>query len=464
MDLNIGSLGAKRDVLLSYIDKLKEKNIYIIAICVQEVWSYNKTLEIPGYVFYHNTRPSTQGGGVGIFVCDNFKSKKLIDCMYVGTLELIAVSMVTPSNKKLNIVNCYHVPDSSAKTGMYEHFENFKLNFLQQIKLINTNINTILLGDFNICIKNHRYKDDFLELMYSSGFFLANTLATRISNSNADSFSFIDNIFVNSVTLFKNIYTSVDTISDHNNIYISINTDFFGKIVDKGPKRVKYRDFGDKNIEKFRIKISQVNWDEVMNENDVIKSFDNFYSIFLGKFNEHFKEKYKNFSVRKTPLNPWFTPKLRRKRNIIENLKLHARINPLIKPSVNRAKNKYFKEVEKVKRDYYAKKIEECEGDSKKVWKTLNGVWNPGKKAENKVEALRNDKGEIVTDCEELAGIFNHYYNNFTNDLNESMPIPPTGSFEEFLGEPATTTFTLGGGQPRPGSKGTVQHSTKKKR
>ena len=75
MDLNIGSLGAKRDSLLTYIDKLKEKNIYVIAISIQEVWSYNKTLEIPGYVFYHNTRPSTQGEGLGFLFVITLKAK-----------------------------------------------------------------------------------------------------------------------------------------------------------------------------------------------------------------------------------------------------------------------------------------------------------------------------------------------------------------------------------------------------
>ena len=60
MNLNINSLGAKRDLLLAYLDKLKEKNIYVLAICIQEVWTYNKSLEIPGYNFHHNTRHSAK--------------------------------------------------------------------------------------------------------------------------------------------------------------------------------------------------------------------------------------------------------------------------------------------------------------------------------------------------------------------------------------------------------------------
>ena len=67
----------------------------MVTICIQEVWAYNKTLEIPGFNFFSNTRSSSKGGGVGIFVCQNLKSNKLINCMHVGTLELLAVSITS---------------------------------------------------------------------------------------------------------------------------------------------------------------------------------------------------------------------------------------------------------------------------------------------------------------------------------------------------------------------------------
>ena len=447
MNLNINSLGAKRDLLLAYLDKLKDKNIYVLAICIQEVWTYNKTLEIPGYTFHHNTRHSVKGGGVGIFVCQSLSSKKIIDFMSIGTLELVAISITTPSNKKLNIINCYHTPDGSTKVSTLEHFENFKHHFLQQIKLINTKICSLIVGDFNTCIKNHRYRDEFLDLMYTSGFFLCNTLASRITSF--DSFSFIDNIFCNHVSLIKQISTSIDKISDHNTIYITLNTEFFGKISEKGPARVKYRDFGEKNLEKFRVKIERIDWNEVLLEEDVGRAFDKFYYIFLNTFNDHFKEKYKNINIRNTSLNPWFSAKMRRKRNILENLKLHARRNPLLKPSVNRAKNRYNKEIEKAKKEYYVNKLDSCEGNSKKIWQCLNSVWSPGGgKGDNKIEALRDEDGVVVSDLEGMASIFNRYYNTFTNKLSESMPNPPTGDFKDFLGQPANSTFYLGGVTP----------------
>ena len=162
--------------------------------------------------------------------------------------------------------------------------------------------------------------------MYASGFFVANTLATRITSF--ESYSFIDNIFCNHVSLIKQISTSIDKISDHNNLYITLNTDFFGKITDKGPARVKYRDFGEKNLEKFRIKIERIDWNEVLAEEDVGRAFDKFYSKFLNTFNDHFKEKFKNLNIRNTSLNPWFSAKMRRKRNILENLKLPHYLNP----------------------------------------------------------------------------------------------------------------------------------------
>ena len=140
---------------------------------------------------------------------------------------------------------------------------------------------------------------------------------------------------------------------------------------------------------------------------------------------------------------------MRRKRNILENLKLHARRNPLLKPSVNRAKNRYNKEIEKAKKEYYVNKLDSCEGNSKKIWQCLNSVWSPGGgKGDNKIEALRDEDGVVVSDLEGMAGIFNRYYNTFTNKLSESMPNPPTGDFKDFLGQPANSTFYLGGVTP----------------
>ena len=44
---------------------------------------------------------------------------------------------------------------------------------------------------------------------------------------------------------------------------------FFGKIIEKGPNKIKYRDFSEKNMENFRIKVGRIDWKEILDEDEV---------------------------------------------------------------------------------------------------------------------------------------------------------------------------------------------------
>ena len=105
-------------------------------------------------------------------------------------------------------------------------------------------------------------------------------------------------------------------------------------------------------------------------------------------------------SIRHTPLNEWFTDRLKKLRNKFERLKLETRKDPSARPRLNRFRNKYFREIAKEKKKFFANKISDCDGDSKKVWNVLNRMWHPGKNKNSNIEALKNKNGDLVTDSE----------------------------------------------------------------
>ena len=443
LDLNICSLGAKYDRFLAYLDLLREKNFYIVGITIQELWKYSQMLEIPGFNFFHSTRKNTIGGGAGIFICNKLKSNLINKCMISGTLESVSATFITPTGKKIQILSGYHVPDTSSRVSQFEHFDRFSSEMIDQIKKLNSRVPTILCGDFNICLRSHRYKNDFIDLIYASGFYIANTLQSRLTRDGNP--SFIDNILTNNTKIISKISTTCDKISDHCNIIIQLNKDFFGEISNGGPEVITFKDFSPNNCEKFREKIEGTSWDHVLNEPDLKTSFDKFYDTLYDKFNSHFVDKKIRTSVKHTPLNEWFSDKLKKQRNKFERLKILAKKDPSVRPRLNRFRNKYFRNIQKEKKNFYKNKLIDCEGDSKKIWSVLNRIWHPGKNKNANIEALKDKDGNLVTDSEGCSEIFNEYYNNFTNVIRDAMPIHPTKNFKEYLGTPPNTSFLLKG-------------------
>ena len=281
LNLNIRSLPKNFDQLSVFLGRLDHKFSVIILL---ETWltDDNKDLySIPGYSSHHIVRNNKNGGGVSLFVSDEFHFKFLPQFSKVSShLESLFVRLeLSKSTKPIFIGGIYRPPG----------FNDFNLFIDDLNQYFNSSDlkskNIILGGDFNVNILNDSNSKcrDFLNNMYSNSFLPLINKPTRISlnqNNNCRS-TLIDHIWTNMNEVFiSGIIKS--NISDHFPNFTSFNF----KFEKNKPHYIKFRDFSVSNKDKFVKLVSEYKWDNFIkcedvniNTNNFVKKFTEFYNI-----------------------------------------------------------------------------------------------------------------------------------------------------------------------------------------
>ena len=156
------------------------------AIGLSKIWldtTTNDLYSIPGYHFISKPRLVGSGGGVGIFLCDTYEYKKRCDLESMNcVLESVFFEIVQPTNEK-NVILGYLYKPPNVQTEIFN----------DEIKQVHAKIGfenklCFLFGDFNINILNadsHVPTNDFIDLMYSNGFYPLISKPTRITSHSA---------------------------------------------------------------------------------------------------------------------------------------------------------------------------------------------------------------------------------------------------------------------------------------
>ena len=192
-------------------------------IGISETWlteSNANCYGLNGYQHVYLCRKSKRGGGVSLFINENFTVNVRTDLeIMTDSIEMIFIELLKQESgldRDVLIGIVYRPPNQS--------IENFtKLVFERINSLKNENKILYVMGDFNINILNHDDHlptSDFLESMYSLGIYPMITKPTRVNDCTA---TLIDNIFTSNLTS-SNILNGVlfTNISDHFPIF-SIN-------------------------------------------------------------------------------------------------------------------------------------------------------------------------------------------------------------------------------------------------
>ena len=138
------------------------------------------------------------------------------------------------------------------------------------------------MGDFNIDLlkaDTHRPTHGYLELIYSNSMLPTIYKPTRITETSA---TIIDNILINNEYIIQSTILVTD-ISDHLPTILSTNLD----VVSSKERVTKFtykRNHCNNNIRKLRQRLSDVNWQETLSNNDVNVDYDNFVETFNGPF------------------------------------------------------------------------------------------------------------------------------------------------------------------------------------
>ena len=176
---NIRSFSRNGEEFLLYLNSL---DVSVGVIVLSETWFTNETTqEIEGYNSFHITRNNRIGGGVSVYVRNDFNSKFLpLSSSCRDLFEVCSVHVKISNNFQLNVADIYRPPSAST----YD-FTNEIESFLE------TNwgpsVNALLCSDLNLDLSDHlsNHVSGFMQSMQSQSFLPHITIPTRVTNSSA---------------------------------------------------------------------------------------------------------------------------------------------------------------------------------------------------------------------------------------------------------------------------------------
>ena len=175
LQCNVRSLGKKFDQFQLLLDKIKY-DCSFIGICETWIKSNSSLFLIDGYTLFTNNRKNKAGGGVGLYISNDYESKILNDLTIISDiLESIFIEIEVPGKKHIVIGEIYRPPQSN-----FIEFLEIVQNILSSPHIANKMC--FIMGDFNAnllsCDSNSQYLD-FLNLLLSNSFLSQITKPTK---------------------------------------------------------------------------------------------------------------------------------------------------------------------------------------------------------------------------------------------------------------------------------------------
>ena len=198
LSINIQSIQAKYDALVSFLSILEDKRISFDAICIQETWLSNDTdtgiYNIPGFKLVSQGKRCCAHGGLFTYIHNtyNFTPRSFGSTSSAWEGQFIDITH-KDFYRKVTLANIYRYPEDSTKNRIIS-------TFIQELHPIiecldRENSAFILAGDLNINLLeiNERIKfQEYLDMFISRGIFPKITLPTRFSKKRA---TLLDHIF-----------------------------------------------------------------------------------------------------------------------------------------------------------------------------------------------------------------------------------------------------------------------------
>ena len=181
-------------------------------------------LSFEGYNFVSNHRAKRIGGGVGLFIDQNFSYKILpeFNVSDANIIESLFVEIFMPRHKNMAI-GVIHRPPSENTVEFTE-----KVNGIIS-GATKGNKHCYITGDFNLDLlkdDSHSVTAQFIESLFAFGFLPMITKPIRIT---AHSATLIDNIFTNNTTVSSKSGLIISDISDHLPIFSIVFGDYLRK-------------------------------------------------------------------------------------------------------------------------------------------------------------------------------------------------------------------------------------------
>ncbi len=403
----------------------------LTAIGVSETWLNSINEEnycISGYKFVCMSRSDKIGGGVGLFVNNNYVFNVQSEISFIkSSIECIFVEIVQNGSSNI-IVGCIYRPPNSDLSQFTNELDNILITLNKKCKMPK-----FLMGDFNldlIHVDSHAPTCEFLNQFASFSYLPTIHHPTRITESSA---TLLDNIFTNNFKFRMKSAIVYSDISDHLPVVLHVDMQ-----VNKYNNSLNYskRVYDSDSIEQFKLALNHADWNDVLNEAVVVNNTETAYNMFMNKFSaifdKYFPLKMFKYSKSKTPRQEWITKGLIKSCNKKSVLYKKYKLNPT---EGNKARfisyrNKLKSLLRKAEKDFYKTKFNLFKGNMTQTWKLLNSVLN--KKYKSSVVDTFVKDGKETSNAHEIVEYFNEYFTNIGDKLAESIP-ESSAPFTSFL-------------------------------
>ena len=351
--VNIRSLNKHHNDLIIYLSMLDTK---FDVICLSEIWSYNLEFYkaiFPGYIAHFQSPTDTHVGGVALFIKNENKTTERKDLKIVNSdavkVEDLWFEVTNTDDETFLISVIYRHPK-----GNVNHFSDSIENSITKIIDDRKIKDCIIVGDMNIDLIKyniHQSTAEFLSTMLIHGFMPTILLPTRVTNHSC---TLIDHIFYYSKT-FKDNFIS-------GNLFTDITDHFANFLILESKKKSLKKDrpniriFSDKNKDKFKMLLTNVNWEQELKGVSVDEAMNLYYQKLHIAYNKSFP--FVKLSRRRAKDKPWITTALKKSiqekqrlykrykfNHSTENEKLYKRYNNQLGTHIRQCEGNYFKDL-----------------------------------------------------------------------------------------------------------------------
>ena len=437
LNVNTRSLNKNFEKLISCLKSLNHK---FTVIGLSETHLRDKPHEyydLPGYSLEYVNRVGRKWGGVCMYISNDVKYKIRQDlCEANSNFEscFIEIENINERNSLIGVVYRAHTA--------IDHFITDVEPLLQTINAEKKEC--YILGDFNIDLLKddiERPIHDYLDLIYSHCMIPTVLKPTRITETSA---TLIDNILTNSDNEVTTAILVTD-ISDHLPS-ILLNKSKTTKVTQNSENKNKFvfkRKYTDDNISHFKQKLSQVDWNGILQGIDA----DCDYNKFIDKFNELYDEciplRKCSVSRRKVPQSPWIT------KGLLKSINNKNKLYKEYLQCPNESRNVKFKTyrnklnnlIRKSKREYFYRKFKSTQNNIKDTWKNINNMIGR-KKNNTQQSSFKMNETEKINEPKTISNAFNDFFVNIGPKLAANIQHSGKNYFD-YLKQQANTCMYL---------------------
>ena len=407
---------SKHEKLKNFIIETTNNGVQIDVIALQETWEvrYPNLLSIPGFqkIIYKN-RISGRGGGVGFYVREGIHYKVIetqagFQDKLFESLTLNISYTTNKGTKNVCISSCYRSPspvNGYTQSQQYEIFIN-KIDLLMH-EMSTNKLDSYIFLDANIDLLEIHKSDTsriYFQTIIDRGFLPVNMKASRM---NGISCTLIDHVLTNSKITNLNSGSIIEDISDH---WITFCQPCLSKFKTK-PKAVKSRLINKENLERFKVNLQNVNWDDVTSCQDTDDCYEKFWALYSSLFDIHFPWTSTKFNRNIHKMSNFMTKGLLISRKTKLNLLKSSLIEPteLNKVKYKRYRNVYNTLLRASKKIHIDSKLKRDSKNPKKIWDTLREL-TTGKSCNQTINKINSQNNELLTDPKQIAEEFNKFF------------------------------------------------------